>query len=243
MILDIYKDSLEYSAKDWKTLIILGIICFFSFLILPIFLIPGYNYRVIDTAVHGIINGKDPLPSFDDIISMFVDGVKIVIVQIVYLIPPVLIFALFIIIASNLTNTLASAVIIIGALLTFATGVIGYLMMQMGICHMANSDGAFTKAFAFREIKEVIDSIGWFKCILTYLGLIIITIALSVIVTGLIGLIFSVLGFSGFALGVNATGVFLLGTIINILVSLFIVGPYLSIFNARSIGLLYNTQI
>ena len=243
MILDIYKDSLEYSAKDWKTLIILGIICFFSFLILPIFLIPGYNYRVIDTAVHGIINGKDPLPSFDDIISMFVDGVKIVIVQIAYLIPPVLIFALFIIIASNLTNTLASAVIIIGALLTFATGVIGYLMMQMGICHMANSDGAFTKAFAFQEIKEVIDSIGWFNCILTCLGLIIITIALSVIVTGLIGIIFSVLGFSGFALGVNATGVFLLGTIINILVSLFIVGPYLSIFNARSIGLLYNTQI
>ena len=27
MILDIYKDSLEYAAKDWKTLLILGVLC------------------------------------------------------------------------------------------------------------------------------------------------------------------------------------------------------------------------
>ena len=48
---------------------------------------------------------------------------------------------------------------------------------------------------------------------------------------------------SGFALGVDATGVFTLGALINSIVSMFIVGPYLSIFNARSIGLLYTTQI
>ena len=46
MILDIYKDAFEYSAKDWKTLIILGILCLFSFLLIPAFLITGYNYRV-----------------------------------------------------------------------------------------------------------------------------------------------------------------------------------------------------
>ena len=83
MILDIYKDALEYSAKDWKTLVILGVIALFSFLLLPAFLITGYNYRVINNAVHGIINGRDPLPEFNDIIDMFVDGVKVVIVQIV----------------------------------------------------------------------------------------------------------------------------------------------------------------
>ena len=86
MILDIYKDALEYSAKDWKTLVILGVIALFSFLLLPAFLIKGYKYRVINNAVHGIINGSDPLPEFNDIIDMFVDGVKVVIVQIVYLI-------------------------------------------------------------------------------------------------------------------------------------------------------------
>ena len=37
MILDIYKDSLEYSAKDWKTLVKLGVIALFSILLIPIF--------------------------------------------------------------------------------------------------------------------------------------------------------------------------------------------------------------
>ena len=92
MILDIYKDSFEYSAKDWKTLIVLGVFCLFSFLLIPAFLITGYNYRVINTAVHGVINGRDPLPGFDDLIDMFVDGVKVVIIQIAYLIVPALIF-------------------------------------------------------------------------------------------------------------------------------------------------------
>ena len=110
MILDIYKDSLEYSAKDWKTLVILGVICLFSFLLLPIFLITGYNYRVINTAVHGIINGRDPLPDFDDIIAMFVDGVKVVIVQMLYMLVPFFIFILFAAISNSLNGVFASAI-------------------------------------------------------------------------------------------------------------------------------------
>ena len=73
MILDIYKDAFEYSAKDWKALIVLGVMCLFSFLIIPAFLIAGYGYRVENTAVHGIINGNDPLPEFDDIFEMFIE--------------------------------------------------------------------------------------------------------------------------------------------------------------------------
>ena len=60
MILDVYKDALEYSAKDWKTLVLLGVICLFSFLLLPAFLITGYNYRVINTAKRNIPLGSAP---------------------------------------------------------------------------------------------------------------------------------------------------------------------------------------
>ena len=243
MILDIYKDALEYSAKDWKTLVILGIFAFFSFLLLPIFIITGYNYRVINTAVHGIINGRDPLPGFDDLIAMFVDGIKVVIVQIAYLIIPVIIFLIFAIIAGYLSGVSATAVMIIGSLLTFVAGIVACLMSQMGLCHMAYNEGAFTKAFALREIKEVLDEIGWFNSILTYLGLIIITVVLSAVVSLLIGAVFVLFGLSGFALGVDASGVFLVGALVNSAVAMFIVGPYLSIFNSRSIGLLYTMQI
>lgn len=243
MILDIYKDALEYSAKDWKTLVVLGVMCLFSFLLLPVFLITGYNYRVINTAVHGIINGRDPLPDFEDLIDMFVDGVKVVIIQFAYVIVPILVFLIFAIIASAVEGVASTAIMIIGCLITFALLIVACLMDQMAICHMAHNDGSFSKAFALREIKEVIDEIGWFNCIATYLGLIIITLVISVVVTAIIYAIFTVFGLSGFALGVDASGVFALGLLINSLVTMFIVGPYLSIFNARSIGLLYSMQI
>lgn len=243
MILDIYKDALEYSAQDWIKLVILGVICLFSFLLLPIFLITGYNYRVINNAVHGIINGRDPLPDFDDLISMFVDGVKVVIVQIGYLIVPVVVFLIFAFIAVNVDVMASSALMVIGCIITFALVVAACLMSQMGICHMAHNEGEFSKAFRIKELKEVIDDIGWLKCIITYIGLIIITMVISAVVNTIIYGIFAAFGFSGFMLGADAGAIFLLGGIINILVTIFIVGPYLSIFNARSIGLLYATQI
>lgn len=243
MILDIYKDSLEYSAKDWKTLVILGVISLFSFLLLPVFLITGYNYRVINTAVHGIINGRDPLPNFDDLIDMFVDGVKVVIVQIAYLLVPFIVFLIFAAIAANLGGIASSALMIVGCIITFALIVVACLMNQMGLCHMAYNDGAFSKAFAVREIKEVIDEIGWFNCIATYLGLIIITVVIAAVVTAIIYAIFVAFGISGAILGADPSGIFVLGVLINSLITMFIVGPFLSIFNARSIGLLYTMQI
>lgn len=243
MILDIYKDALEYSAKDWKTLVILGVICLFSFLFLPAFLITGFNYRVINTAVHGIINGRDPLPGFDDPINMFIDGVKVVIVQVIYLLVPMIIFLVFALIAGHISGIASGVLIFIGCLITLVVGVAACLMSQMGICHMAYNDGAFSKAFALSEIKEVIDEIGWFECILTYIGLIIIVFVISVVVTTLIGIIFALFGVSGAFLGVDPSGIFLLGTFINSTIAMFIVGPYLSIFASRSMGLLYTMQI
>ena len=243
MILDIYKDSLEYSAKDWKTLVILGVICFFSFLLLPAFLITGYNYRVINTAVHGVINGRDPLPDFEDLISMFVDGVKFVIVQILYLLVPAIIFLIFALVAGQTNGVAASAIMIIGCIITFVAFVVSEMMAQMGICHMAYNDGAFSKAFAISEIKEVIDEIGWFECIATFLGLIIITFVILFVVSAIIGIIFTAFGVSTAILGINPSSIFILGALINILITMFLVGPYVSIFNSRSIGLLYTMQI
>ena len=108
---------------------------------------------------------------------------------------------------------------------------------------MAYNEGAFSKEFAIKEIKEVIDEIGWFNCIATYLGLIIITLVISLVVTAIVYGIFTVFGVSGAVLGVDPSGIFILGVLINSAITLFIVGPYLSIFNSRSIGLLYSMQI
>ena len=242
MILDIYKDALEYSAKDWTKLVILGVMCLFSFLLLPVFLITGYYYRVINNAVHGVINGRDPLPEIDDLVGMFVDGIKVVIVQIGYAIVPCILFLIFAIVASQLTGAASAVLMIIGCLITLIIGVAACLMSQMGLCHMAYNEGAFSKAFALSEIKDAIDEIGWFECIATYLGLIIITIVIASVVTGIVGLIFAAFGISGAILGADPSGIFVLGVFINMAISMFLVGPYLSIFASRSIGLLYSMQ-
>ena len=242
MILDIYKDSLEYSAKDWKILILLGVISLFSFLLIPIFLSVGYNYKIIKTAVHGIINGRDPLPDFNDPANMLVDGIKVIVIQLVYFISFVVIFLIFTITGAQFEGMLSSTVLVLGWLITFILGIIAFLMLQMGVCHMAYNDGSFSKAFALKEIKEIIDEIGWFKCIVTYLGLIIITVVISVVVTALIFAIFTIFGVSVAMLGVNPAGIFILAILINAIASMFFIGPYLSIFNARSIGLLYTIR-
>ncbi|WP_405291560.1 DUF4013 domain-containing protein [Methanobrevibacter sp.] len=212
-------------------------------MLLPIFLITGYNYRVIENAVHGIINGRDPLPGFEDLIDMFIDGIKVVIVQIAYLLVPCIVFIIFALIASQLPDFASVAIMVIGCLITFVLFVVACLLNQMGICHMAYNEGAFTKAFAISEIKKVVDDIGWFECIATYLGLIIITVVISAVVTSIIYAIFMVFGISGAVLGADPSGIFILGVLFNSAITMFIVGPYLSIFNSRSIGLLYTMQI
>ena len=243
MILDIYKDSLEYAAKDWKSLIKLGAFFLFSFLIIPAFLAVGYNYRVINIAVNGVLNGKDPLPEFDDFIGMFIDGVKVVLVQIAYVIVPVIVSLIVVAISIYANSVLAAAIILIGCLISIIIGIIAFLMEQIGICHMIYNGGSLSKAFAISEIKEAIEEIGWFNCIITYVGLIIITAVIASVTSIIIGLIFTAFGVSGFLLGVNTAGIFILGFMINSLVTLFIIGPYLSIFNFRSSGLLYSMQI
>ena len=56
-----------------------------SILIVPIFLLYGYIFRIIKATLAGI----DELPDFDEIGEMFVDGIKVFVVAIIYAIPVV----------------------------------------------------------------------------------------------------------------------------------------------------------
>ena len=138
VILDIYKDSLEYSAKDLKTLLILGVTYFLSFLFLPIFLIYGYSYRVTKISVEGMINGNDPLPAFDNVIDMFVDGIKVIVVYLIYALIPFIIFLLFAMVSSAVGGYGESALMAIGSIITVVAIVFAYLMCMFGVANMAN---------------------------------------------------------------------------------------------------------
>ncbi len=236
MILDIYKDSFEYSAQDGISLLKLGIINILNFLIIPIFLQMGYSYRINKIAVNGMINGNDQLADFSDLIPMFVDGLKVCGVYIVYLIIPILIGFLAI-----LTGDIAIS--IIGLIIALILGIIAYLMAIIAIPHMAASDDNFKAALDYKKIIEIIKSISVLRFIAFYLGLIIIVVCIVSIVYMIIGILLSVLGL-GLTLAnpIIGLGFFDIGLILSGLFISLLVTPYLTVFQSRAIGLIYNLR-
>jgi hypothetical protein len=244
MILDIYKDSLEYSLQDGKTLLKLGLMMLFSFLVVPIFLVLGYSYRVLDTATHGMINGDEKLPPFDDLISMFVDGLKVFLVKFVYLIIPILIFALFSLVSgglSGLNKGVGNGIMTIGIIISIILAIILYFLSIMAVANMVAENGSIKDAFNFKGIFQIITNIGWLRYVGFYLGLIIIMIVISAVIGFIITMAWILLGVIGQFISTFGAGIgFIIGLIIALLVYLFFVTPYLTIFENRAVGLIYE---
>ena len=218
---EIISNAVKYPSYDWKKVIILGILFILSFIIVGIFFVFGYYLRIVKSTIAGI----DELPEFDDWGNMFIDGLKVLVVNFIYLlIPGIIIFVgVFTSIASlAATNTSiytapASFFALIGI-----TGIIGIILAlifalfaHIAIANMALYD-EIGAAFRFNEILDKIKMIGWGKYIIWYIFMLI---------TGfVIGLIASILNI-----------IPLIGTIIALLV----IYPYFVMFYSRSLGLIF----
>ena len=244
MILDIYKDSLEYSLQDGKTLLKLGLTLLFSFLIIPIFLVLGYYYRVLDTSTHGMINGDEKLPDFSDLTSMFVDGLKVFLVKLVYLLIPIIILIITRLIgggASNLNSMAGNGIITVGTIISIILAIIFYFLSIMAVANMVAENGSIKAAFDFKGIFKIITNIGWLRYIGFYLGLIIIMLLISIVIGLIITLLWFAFGLVGALAGALGAKVgLILGLIIGFAVYLFFVYPYLTIFESRAVGLIYE---
>lgn len=230
MILDIYKDSFEFSSRKFLNLIILGLLSFLNILIIPLVFFYGYNYRVVKLSTQSMINGDDVPPDFDDFKRMFIEGLKYIVVEFVYLIIP-----LIILVASVFYR---SAILLFIALLLM---VILQLFALLAIPHMAANDDSLKSAFALSEINGIMASIGYGRYILTYIGIVLIYIVILMIVTIVLSIIFGLLGIATSFISLNGVGaVNLIGTIIFNFVLFFLVTPYLTMFRNRCIGLIYN---
>ncbi|MBC7101391.1 DUF4013 domain-containing protein [Methanothermobacter tenebrarum] len=226
---EIISDAIKYPASDWKKLIILGVFYLLGFLIIPTFFAIGYVFR----ALKATIAGFDELPEFDEWGGMFVDGLKVFVVGLVYMIIPLIIIGVGVftslekllsspgaftpygnVIVTDLTLLQAGlGIIIIGIIVAIIFG----LLLTIAIAHMAYNDSEFGAAFRFREILDVISEIGWGKYILWYLAVIIVSCVILFIGSLILGSI-PVLG--------------------QILVQL-LVTPYVTLFLYRAIGLRY----
>lgn len=226
---DVISDSLKYPSKDWKKVITLGLLFIISFLIIPLFLLYGYLFRVIKASLAGV----EELPDFEEWGEMLVDGIKLFFVYIIYLLPAIIIalysiitfvFALYSFSYLNPTTTINPTILysLVGGSVLFGVGfsiiysLIAYPIMAVAIGNMAFYDGEFGSAFRLGEIFSTISEIGWVDLIIWYIA--VILVGLSIIVIGNLIAVIPILGWFVIAL---------------------IVYPYLYLFYGRALAWLY----
>jgi hypothetical protein len=219
---EIISDSIKYPSSNWGKVLILGIITIASVLIIPVFLLIGYVFRIIKATLAGI----DELPEFDEIGGMFVDGLKVFVVGIVYAIPVWIISAIVgLLMGGNSAAATASLgpgyllALLLGNIIFFIIALIIGLVELMAIANMAYNDGDLGAAFRFGEILDIIAVIGWGKYIVTYIVIVIIA---------MIGVIIGAL-----------TMIILIGFLLLPLIIL----PYVVMFEARGIALLFADAV
>ena len=232
MILDIYKDAFEFSSRKIPNLLLLGLLSFFSILIIPVIFFYGYNYRVVKLSTQSMINGEDVPPEFSDFKRMFIDGLRYIIVNLVYIIIPLLI-----IISPVFTKTFNLIVFLIGIILFFICS----LFACLSIPHMAANDDSIKSAFDFSNINKIMSSIGYGRYILFYIGVILISAVILIVVILILSIVFAMLGIASVNISSASLGaVSAIGTLITTFVVSFVVSPYLTMFQNRSVGLIYS---
>lgn len=230
---EIISDSVKYPISDWKKLLTLGVLFLLSFLLIPVFLAIGYAFR----ALKATIAGFDELPEFDEWGEMFIDGVKVFVVTIAYMIIPlIIIFAGIFFMGSYgpiLTNVplllqAGGSITIVGFILAIIFG----LLLIIAIAHMAFNDSQLGAAFRISEILDVIADIGWVDYIIWYIVVIIVGGIIGFIASFVIGLISGLMGLI----------VPLVGSAVSYILSSLFVQPYLNLFYFRALGLRYAYQ-
>jgi len=197
------KDAVWGKWTRWILLIIASII-------FP--LIMGYELEVY--------RGKKPAPEPANWGKLFIDGIKLLIIQIIYLIPVLIVALIFIGGGALMTMGGSPAAvmagvgsILIGVLITLIVAFVIGLIEMMGVIRFART-GRMGEAFNFSAILDRIGKIGW--------GSYIIALIVVAIVACIIGFVLSAIPVIGGLL-------------------LIIVIPALVIFVARFITLVYDS--
>lgn len=169
---EIIKDSLKYPLSNWKEFLVLGILIEFSCIstlsvllgakdgvligFLSIALICGYSFRIIKSSLAGVTR----LPEFNDWPEMFIDGIKFIVVNFVYLIPVILIIVfiycsgldLRIMPALNLVLWLYVWFPYLFLLIALLYLIIIIPVILMAVANMLYNGGKISAAFKFKEI-------------------------------------------------------------------------------------------
>ncbi len=195
------KEGLVGEWKRWALLLI-------STIIFP--LLSGYLLRIYRGAV--------PTPDPDDWVKMFVDGILVIVIGIIYSIPVIVLAAALIggsvfALVNNPESAAGVGGMIVGILITIVLALIVSLISNFAIIRFAREE-KFGEAFNLKEILAVISKVGWLHY---FVAVLVFGIIVAVIMT--------VLQFIPF-----------IGMILY-----FIALPFISVWSARYLTLIYES--
>lgn len=207
-------DSLEYAKEavwgKWSRWILLII----STIIFPLIL--GY--------IMEIYRGKKPAPELEQWGKLFIDGLKLIVAQIIWAIPVIIIAVVAIgapIFAmmgnpSSAAVMAAFAAMAVGFIILIIVGFIITLFAVIGVIRMARTE-RFGEAFNFSAILATIRAIGWGNYIIALIVLWIVSFIIAMVLGMLMAIPF-----------------------IGWLIYLFLMVPFI-IFEARYMTLIYES--
>jgi hypothetical protein len=154
-------------------------------LIIP-FMMPGYTFQ--------IFKGAKPAPEINDWVANFINGIKMAIVVFIYMIPVLIIGAIFLMplifaAISQDGNALMAGIgsAMIGLLICVVLTIIIAIILPIALIRFARTE-SFGQAFKFGEIFAKIGQIGWGTYIISWIVLMIAMVVFSIIM-GIIGII------------------------------------------------------
>jgi hypothetical protein len=224
------RDGIVGNTNRWLKLI-LAVLC----LGLPF---NGYIVRVY--------RGATPAPEVDRWGELFVDGLKLVIVGIVYFIPVIVLWILIFgaMIYAGFSGSAESAVAATGAnlllmMLMYILEILIAVLLPVAYIRFART-GSFSEAFDFRAILETIGKIGWLNYIVAVILVsLVVGIPILVLVLGFI-LVGGIALFLALTMSENAILLFF-GVLGLMLLVILIIAPVLGVFQARYMTRVYDS--
>jgi hypothetical protein len=173
-------DSFEYAKEavvgkwtQWLMLVIATII-----LGIPL---AGYSLKVL--------RGEKPAPEVTDWGTLFIDGIKYLIISIIWMIPAMIVmfFTVGVAALGTMTSDPTAAMTAIGGMMAgllvfFIVLVITLLFEIIGVIRFART-GSMGEAFNFGAILETIGKIGWGSYIIALIVLMIVGVVFGIIVS------------------------------------------------------------
>ena len=181
------KDAVVGKWMQWLLLVVATII-----LCIPL---AGYTLK--------IFRGEKPAPEVTGWGTLFIDGIKYLIVSLIWAIPTLIIF--FVTIGAGILATVgqdptevmgAIMGMLFGFIVVAIVAILTMIFATIGIIRFART-GSMGEAFNFKEITATIGRIGWGSYIIALIVFIVIWIVIETIIAiiGMIPILGSIIGF------------------------------------------------